>query len=44
VITPRGFTSLPTQKAEYSFPGFIPTHKQTNKQPEEEEEEAHPKK
>jgi len=31
VITPRGFTSLPTQEAEYSFSGFIPTNKQTNK-------------
>ena len=30
VITPRGFTSLQTQ--EYSFPGFIPTNKQTNRQ------------
>jgi len=29
VITPRGVTSLPTQEAEYSFSGFIPT---TNKQ------------
>jgi len=32
VITPRGFTSLTTQEAEYSFSGFIPTNKQTNKQ------------
>jgi len=32
VITPRGFTSLPTQEAEYIFSGFIPTNKQTNKQ------------
>ena len=32
VITPRGFTSLPTQEVEYSFLGFIPTNKQTNKQ------------
>jgi len=31
VIAPRGFTSLPTQEAEYSFSGFIPTNKQTNK-------------
>jgi len=31
VITPRGFTSLPIQEAEYCFPGFIPTNKQTNK-------------
>jgi len=30
VITPRGFTSLPTQEAEYGFSGFI--LKQTNKQ------------
>jgi len=29
VITPRGFTSLPTQETAYSFPGFIPTNKQT---------------
>jgi len=29
---PRGGTSLPTQEAEYSFSGFIPTNKQTNKQ------------
>jgi len=27
----RGFTSLPTQEAEYSFLGFIPINKQTNK-------------
>jgi len=27
-----GFISLPTQEAEYSFPGFIQTIKQTNKQ------------
>jgi len=32
VITPRGFTSLPTQEAKYSFSGLIPTNKQTNKQ------------
>jgi len=32
VITPRGFTSLPTQEAEYSFSGFVPTNKQVNKQ------------
>jgi len=31
VITPRGCFSLPTQEAEYSFSGFIPTNKQTNK-------------
>jgi len=31
-ITPREFTSLPTQEAEYSFSGFIPINKQTNKQ------------
>jgi len=32
VITPRGFTSLPTQEAEYSFSGlFQQTNKQTNK-------------
>jgi len=29
VITPRGFTSLPTQEAEYSFSCFIPTNKHT---------------
>jgi len=32
VITPRGFTSLQTQKAECSFSGCIPTNKQINKQ------------
>jgi len=32
VITPRGFTSLPTQEVKYSFSGFVPTNKQTNKQ------------
>jgi len=32
VITPRGFASLPTQEAQKSFSGFIPTNKQTNKQ------------
>jgi len=32
VIAPRGCTSLPTQEAEYSFSGCIPTNKQTNKQ------------
>jgi len=32
VITPRRFTSLPTQEVEYSFPSFIPTNKQINKQ------------
>jgi len=26
-MTPRGFISLPTQEAEYSFPGLIPTDK-----------------
>jgi len=31
MITPRGFTSLPTLEAEYSFPGFKPTIKRTNK-------------
>jgi len=31
VTSPRGFTSLPTQEAEYSLSGFIPTNKQTNK-------------
>jgi len=31
-MAPRGFTSVPTQKAEYSFSDFIPTNKQTNKQ------------
>ena len=31
MITPRGFTSLPTQEAEYSFSGFKPTIKQKNK-------------
>jgi len=30
VITPRGFTSLLTQEAEYSMSGFISTNKQTN--------------
>jgi len=30
VITPRGFTSLPTQEVEYGFSGFIPTNNQTN--------------
>jgi len=32
VITPRGFTSLPTQETAYSFTGFIPKNKlkQTN--------------
>jgi len=30
VLTPRGFTSLPTQEEEYSFSGFIPTNKKTN--------------
>ena len=32
VIASRRFTSLPTQEAGNSFPGFIPTNKQTNKQ------------
>ena len=32
VINPREFTSLPTHEAKYSFSGFIPTNKQTNKQ------------
>jgi len=27
-----GYTSLPTQEAEYSFSGFISTNNQTNKQ------------
>ena len=31
MIAPRGFTSLQTKEAEYSFSGFIPTNKQTNK-------------
>jgi len=30
-ITPRGFTSPPTQEAVYSFSGFIPTNKHTDK-------------
>jgi len=29
---PRGFISLSTQEAEYSFSGFIATSKQANKQ------------
>jgi len=37
VITPRGFTSLQTKEAEYSFSSFIPTNKQTNKLSEEVE-------
>ena len=35
VITPRGFTSLPTQEPQYCFSGLIPTNKQTNKQTDE---------
>ena len=31
VITPRGFTSLPTQEAECNFSGLIPTNKQNKK-------------
>ena len=30
VITPRGFTSFPTQEVEYNFSDSIPTNKQTN--------------
>jgi len=42
VITPRGFTSLPTQEAKYSFSGFIPTtNKQTNKYDAETEAGSH---
>jgi len=33
VITPRGFTSLPTQEVEYSFTGFIPINKTKHQKP-----------